>query len=122
YMHKRQAGITFIGWLVLLIPVAIVVYMAIRLVPVYLNHMKVTSAVKQAADESSGEAVVSPAAVRNSISRRLDIEGVSSPTMDQFRVARDGDEWVIEVSYETVEPLFGDISLLVTFDKRVVIQ
>jgi len=121
-MHKRQAGITFIGWLVLLIPVAIVAYMAIRLVPVYLNHMKVTSAVKQAADESSGEAVVSPSAVRNSISRRLDIEGVSSPTMDQFRVARDGDEWVIEVSYEKVEPLFGDISLLVTFDKRVVIQ
>ena len=42
--------------------------------------------------------------------------------MDQFHVARDGDEWVIEVSYEKVEPLFGDISLLVTFDKRVVIQ
>ena len=73
-----------------------------------------------AAEESAP--VVSPSAVRNSISRRLDIEGVSFPTMDQFRVARDGDEWVIEVSYEKVEPLFGDISLLVTFDKRVVIQ
>jgi hypothetical protein len=122
-MHKRQAGITFIGWLVLLVPVAIVVYMAIRLVPIYLNHMKVTNAVQQAAEESRIEGgAVSPTAVRSSISRRFDVEGVTDPRLEQIRVARDGDEWVIEVSYDRTAALFGDISLLVTFDKRVVIK
>ncbi len=121
-MHKRQAGITFIGWLVLMIPVAIVVYMAIRLVPIYLNHMKVSNAVQQAADESRSETTVSPAAVRSSISRRFDVEGVTDPTLEQIRVARDGDQWVIEVGYERVAPLFGDISILVSFDRRVVIR
>lgn len=121
-MHKRQAGITFIGWVVLMIPVAIVVYTAIRLIPIYLNHMKVSNAVEQAADESSGEASVSPGVVRNSISRRFDIEGITHPELDQIRVVRDGDEWVIEVDYEQIVPLFGQIDLLVTFDRRVVIQ
>lgn len=121
-MRARQAGITFIGWLVLLLPAAIVVYSAIRLTPIYLNHMKVANAVKQAADESRGETTVSPAAVRASISRRFDIESINHPTMDDIRVARDGNEWVIEANYERTAPLFAGIQLLVTFDQRVVIQ
>ena len=121
-MHKRQAGVTFIGWIVLLIPMAIVVYMAIRLVPIYLNHMKVASAVQQAADDARNEQTVSPTAVRNSIARRFDIEGVTRPEPSEVRVARDGEGWAIEVNYEQVAPLFGSIDLLVTFDKRVVIQ
>jgi hypothetical protein len=121
-MHKRQAGITFIGWLVLLVPVAIVVYGAIRLLPVYMNHFKVSKVVEQAADESSGEPSVNAAEVRRSIQRRLDIEGVEFPTLDEIKVARDGDQWAIEVDYERVAPLFGAINLLVVFNKRVVIQ
>lgn len=121
-MHKRQAGITFIGWLVLLVPVAIVAYMAIRLIPIYLNNVKVTKAVEQAADESRAEPTVSPGAVRSSISRRFDIEGITHPEIEQIRVARDGGEWVIEVAYDDMVPLFGHINLLVTFDRRVVIQ
>jgi hypothetical protein len=121
-MRKQQAGVTFIGWLVLLIPVAILGYAAIRLIPIYLTHMKVASTIKQAAEESRTEASVSPAAVRASIARRLDIVGVEYPTLDEIRVARDGDEWVIHASYERVAPMFGAIQLLVTFDQRVVIQ
>lgn len=121
-MHKRQAGITFIGWVVLLIPVVIVAYMAIRLVPIYLNHMKVSNAVEQAADEARGETTVSPGIVRNSLARRFDIEGITHPGPEEVRVVRDGDAWVIEVAYEDVAPLFGHIDLLVSFDRRVVIQ
>jgi len=121
-MHKRQAGITFIGWLVLLVPVAIVVYAAIRLLPVYMNHFKVARVVEQAADESRGETSINAAEVRRAIERRLDIEGVEFPTLDEIKVARDGDQWAIEVDYERIAPLFADINLLVVFNKRVVIQ
>jgi hypothetical protein len=121
-MRKAQAGVTFIGWLVLLIPVAIMGYAAIRLIPIYLNQMKVASAVKQAADEARTESTVSPAAVRAPIARRLDIESVQYPDMDHIRVARDGEEWIIETTYDQVVPLFGNIRLLVEFDQLVVIQ
>jgi hypothetical protein len=65
---------------------------------------------------------VSPTEVRRSIASRLDIEGVQYPDMDNIRVARDGDEWIIETTYDRAVPLFGNIQLLVTFDQLVVIQ
>ncbi len=40
-MRHTQRGVTFLGWLILLIPVAIVVYAGIRLTPIYLNYMRV---------------------------------------------------------------------------------
>lgn len=120
-MRKRQAGITFIGWVVLLIPVAIVVYAVIRLVPIYLTHVKVSKTVEQVAEEYS-DGVVSPGDVRAAIARRLDIESVAYPTLEQITVSRGPDGWVIQASYERTAALFGGIDLLVTFDKRVPIQ
>jgi hypothetical protein len=120
-MRRNQAGITFIGWVVLLIPIAIIVYCAIRLIPIYLNHMKVASSIEQVAAEARGD-TVSPAAIKSAISRRFDIESVYHPTMDDVSVTREGEGWVIQASYERTAPLFGGIDLLVTFDKRVPIQ
>src|SRR6516225_5797134 len=50
-MRNRQVGVTAIGWLFLLTPVAIVVYAGIRLAPVYLNYMKVAKAMDQVGNE-----------------------------------------------------------------------
>jgi hypothetical protein len=121
-MKRTQAGVTFIGWIVLLIPVAILLYTGIRLIPIYLNYVKVANAVEQAADENMGEARVNVSAVRNSIAKRFDIEGITHPDPSEIVVRRDGEDWVIEASYEHIAPLFAGIDLLVTFDKRAVIQ
>ena len=56
-MIRRQRGVTFIGWLILLIPVAIVGYVAIRLVPIYLNYMRVAHSVEQTAIEMKTDEV-----------------------------------------------------------------
>ena len=121
-MRRQQAGITFIGWIVLLIPIAIVVYAGIRLVPIYLNHMKVAKSVEQIADESGGGSAVNVGEVRRAIARRFDVEGISFPEPEDINVTREGEEWVIEAQYERVAPLFGGIQLLVAFDKRAAIQ
>lgn len=121
-MRRRQAGITFIGWIVLLVPVAIVVYAGIRLVPIYLNHMKVAKSVEQVADESGGGTPVNVAEVRRAIARRFDVEGIEFPEASDILVTRDGESWEIQATYDRVAPLFGSIQLLVTFDKRVPIR
>lgn len=120
-MRKHQAGITFIGWVLLMVPVAIVVYSLIRLVPIYLTHFKVSEAVENVAEEYA-DSTVNPGEVRAAIARRLNIESVEYPTLDQITVVRGPEGWVIEASYERTAALFGGIALLVTFDKRVPIQ
>lgn len=120
-MRRRQNGITFIGWLFLLVPVAIVVYGLIRLVPAYLNYMKVAKAVNQTAAEYKGEQV-NPQAVRNSLQRRWDVDGITFPLVSDVAVTRDGQKWVVEANYEDQVKLFSSISLLVQFDKRATLE
>jgi hypothetical protein len=121
-MRSRQAGITFIGWVFLLTPVAIVGYGAIRLTPVYLNYMKVVKTLKQTAEENKGESVLNPNAVRSSLNRRFNIEGVNYPSVNDVAVTRIGNSWTLSVDYEDSVPLFAGISLLVHFEKRAVVE
>jgi hypothetical protein len=118
-MRANQKGITFIGWIVLLVPVAIVAYAGIRLAPVYLNYMKVSRALDQVAAEARESETINAQALRRGLANRFDIDMVSYPKSDQVAFVREGQKWVAEAHYEDVAPLFGNVSLLVKFDKRV---
>lgn len=118
-MRARQRGITFIGWVVLLVPVAIVGYALIRTVPVYLNYMKVSKAMEQIATDSKGDDSLSVQALRVALEKRFDIDSVNYPKPDQISFVRDGQKWVAETHYEDVTPLFANVSILLRFDKRV---
>jgi hypothetical protein len=118
-MIARQRGVTFIGWLFLLIPVAIVGYIGIRLVPIYLNYMRVAHSVEQSAVElkSDDAATLTPLLIRATISKHFDIESISFPDVKDLSVTRDGSGWTIEAKYEDTAPIFGNISVIVDFDK-----
>jgi Domain of unknown function (DUF4845) len=116
-MRHRQRGITFIGWLFLLIPLAIVGYAGIRLTPLYLNYMRVAHSLQQIGqDERSDNSAQS---IRNAILRRFDIETINYPEAKDIDVRRDGSGWVIEAKYDDSVPLFANLSLQISFDKVV---
>lgn len=116
-MSGKQRGITFLGGLLLLIPIAIVVYAGIRLIPVYLNYERVARSLDATASSLSSASVVTPQSIRNSIDKQFDIETISFPTVNDVQIRRSGTGWVIEARYEDTAHLFGNISLLVDFDK-----
>jgi hypothetical protein len=115
--RNRQLGVTFIGWLFLLTPVAVVVYGGIRMAPLYLNYMKVVKALDQAGGELKGEA--SPQTIRAAIDRHFEIDMVDYPTTKDMKITRDGGAWVVESKYDDDAPLFANVSLHVVFDKIV---
>jgi Domain of unknown function (DUF4845) len=121
-MRSRQTGITFIGWVVLLIPVAILVFAGIKLAPLYMNQFKVARVMDQTADSNRGDETLSPQAVRGELERRFDIESVETPTPQDVVIEREGDNWIMIAQYDRETTLFGNISLLVHFNKRVVLQ
>src|SRR5215469_5189410 len=95
---QKQRGVTAIGWLVLLIPFAIVIYAGIRLAPVYLNYMKVSRTLNDVADEfRTGGAT--PDGIRNSISKHFEIDEVDYPTIKDIAITRDGRGWEVEAAY-----------------------
>jgi Domain of unknown function (DUF4845) len=117
-MRNRQRGVTAIGWLFLLTPIAIVGYAGIRLAPLYLNYMKVTRALEQVANDlktGGGD----PQGIRASVDRHFEIDMVEFPTTKDLKITREGAGWTVEMAYDDEAPLFSNISLHVTFDKIV---
>ena len=121
-MVSKQRGITMIGWLVLLVPIALLVYAGIRLTPVYLNYMKVTRSIEQTSRQLMEEDTVTAQSIRTTLQKHFDIESVDYPTVRDIAVRRDGKVWLIEAQYDDVAPLFSNLSLLVKFDKRATIE
>jgi hypothetical protein len=119
-MRHSQRGVTLIGWLFLIVPLAIVGYSAIRLAPVYLNYMRVSQSIAQTAQEFKGEDSGPNGAqsFRTALDKRFEIEGIDHPTVKEIDVHRDGDHWVAIADYEDLAPMFGNVSLLVQFHKE----
>jgi Domain of unknown function (DUF4845) len=117
-MRKHQRGITLIGWIILLVPVAIVFYAGIRLAPVYLNYMKVVHTLEQVSSEVRSDGATADG-IRNSIGKHFDIESLDYPDPKDLKVTRNDGVWQIQVDYEDQAPLFANLFILVTFNKTV---
>ena len=119
--HSRhsQRGVTFLGWLILLIPVAIVVYAGIRLTPIYLNYMRVAKSLDRLAQQQQDDGTTTAASLRAALDRSFDIETIEYPTTKDIDIHRDGDHWAAVADYQDMAPLFGNLSLQVQFHKEV---
>ena len=116
-MLKKQRGVTVIGWILLLIPIAVCEYAGIRLAPTYMTYGKVARVMEQTAKESSGE--TSQLLIRTALEKRLDIEIIEFPDTKDFVIRREGQSWVIEIAYEDPVPFFGNVTLVPKFEKSV---
>jgi hypothetical protein len=117
-MRNRQRGVTLIGWLVLLAPMALVIYAGIRVTPIYLNYMKVSKTLNEVASEFKAGGA-SPSAIGVTIDKHFEIDMVNYPTAKDIKITRDGSGWAVEAAYDDEAPLFDNISLHVSFDKIV---
>jgi hypothetical protein len=118
-MRSKQTGVTLIGWIILLTPMALCGYVGIRLTPVYLNYMKVARTLESVKTEFKGTDAGSQQVLRTSVEKNLNIESVDYPDIKDIKITRDGKSWVINASYDDQAPLFSNIFILVTFDKTV---
>ena len=117
-MRRYQRGVTFIGWIILMIPFAIVFYAGVRLTPVYLNYMKVVHALDTVAAEVPNEGATADG-IRNIVNKHFIVDEVDYPQAKDIRVVRDNGAWAMEASYDDQAPLFFNAAIIVTFDKKV---
>ena len=117
-MRKYQRGVTALGWLILLIPVAICVYAGIRVAPVYMNYMNVVHSLTMVSGEIDN-ASASATSIRTAVGKHFDVEYINYPDIKDLKITRDNGNWKIEANYDDQAPLFANVSILVTFDKTV---
>jgi hypothetical protein len=120
-MHK-QRGVTVIGWIVLLVPVAIVAYAGIRVGPEYLNYYKVSQALSETAVKLKSDETLNATTIKAALGKRFDTGYIDNPAPSDIVVTKVDRGWEMKADYETTAPLFGNLYLLMSFKKAVVID
>jgi hypothetical protein len=123
-MRSKQSGMTFLGLLVLIVVVGSWAYAAIRVVPMYLNYMKVAGTLEKVRDELDSNPGTTDFMIRKSIERHFDIEMVDEAVFNTSDVVikKDGGGFKVTANYEDTRPFVANIYFLVSFDKTVEIS
>ena len=117
----REAGVTAVGFIILAIFVGLFAFATIRLMPVYLNYMKVAGVLNGVFDEYDGQNPTG-SAIRMSISRRFGVESVSVISHREVKVIPDNAGYLVVANYDHTAPFIGNIHFTVKFNKEVLVR
>jgi hypothetical protein len=120
-MRQSQQGMTFIGLLCILALVGVIGYAGIRLVPVYLNYMKIARTLEVTATEAKGDNP-DPGNIRRLLERHWEIEDPTGIDLKDIEITKDDSGVEMHVVYDDTVPYVANVSLSVHFDKTVKVQ
>ena len=118
---RRQAGMTTLGLIILTFFIGIFAFAGIRLVPVYLNYMKIVGVVEGVGKEFDSTGATR-GMIRSSVSRRFDIESVSEITARDVKVTGKDGGFEVSATYSHKATFIANIYFVVDFDKRVIVR
>jgi Tfp pilus assembly protein PilE len=120
-MRHSQQGMTFIGLMCILALVGVIVYAGIRLVPVYLNYMKIARTMEMTAIEVK-DSNPDPGNIRRILERHWTVEDPTAVDVKDIEVTKDDSGVSMHVAYDDTVPYVANVSLSVHFDKTVKVQ
>ena len=120
-LRRNQRGMTFVGMLCILALVGMIGYAGLRLVPLYLNYMKVARSMDVTAAEFKGENP-DQAGIRRSLEKHWQIEDISGVEAKEVEIVKDDNGLSLHVAYDDAAPYIQNVSLAVHFDKTVKVQ
>lgn len=110
----RQKGMTAIGWMLLIALILALALLAMKLAPIYIDGMSVSSAVSSL-EEDAASFGKTPREIRRTLMKRLDINMVDQVTAEDIVITRTGNSVEVEVEYEQREHIVGNLDVVVTF-------
>lgn len=110
----RQQGLTLISLVFILGLIGFFTLLTFKIVPIYLDHGKVKSAL-EALKQMPDLQTLSEFEIRDSLTKRFNINYVYDVKQDDITVVRHGDYVKVDIEYETVVKLVGNLSALAEF-------
>lgn len=114
-LHKNeQKGMTLLGYVIVLCVIGFFALLLVRVAPLYLEYRSVVTIVDAVADEATAE--WTPAMIRNTIQKRLDVNNIKRIDSRDFVVSRDRGGATLSIDYEARTGFIGNLSLLMEFE------
>lgn len=114
---KQQAGASTLGILIVVLFFGSLLTLLIKLGPAYLDDYTVKEAL-QGLDGTENLARMTPADIRNLVSRRMSVNNVTGFDARDIVIERDGDRVVLSVDYEVRTSVIYNIDAVMSFSHR----
>ena len=111
---NNQNGMTAISWAAVLGLGAVMVLIALKLLPIYLEIFNVSSHVSKL-NEDGGLQDMSDEEILITLQKRFSIDNVESVKNDDVIITRDGSGVTVAVDYEVRKSLLGNVDAVVVF-------
>ena len=112
---QRQQGLTLLSIAFILALIAFFVLLTLKIAPIYIDHSKVVNALA-ALKETTDIQSKSEREVRNSLDKRFNMNYVYDVTQDDIKVTKRGNYLKVQIEYETVVKIVGNLSALAEFN------
>jgi len=119
-MRRGQQGLTLIGFMLVLVVAGCVAYLAMRIVPMYLEYFQVVKAMEGVAQEPGIE-TMDPDRIHNLLGRRFNIGYVETIDHKDVKIIRDTNGMRLTVDYDVRKPVVSNIDLIAHFQKTVTV-
>jgi len=114
----KQRGVTGGGFAALIALIILVVLLALKLFPVYMENFNISSSLNSLSNEN-GIADMKKTAIRELLLRRFSINNVKNVNKDHITIKKDKNGMTVGVVYEVRKPLVGNIDIVVYFNEHL---
>ena len=114
FSNKDQRGLTFLSIILILGLIAFFVLLTLKIAPIYMNHSKVVNALS-ALENMPDIEIMSKREIQISLNKRFDMNYVEKVGSDDITITKSSNYTKVEIEYEVVEKLVGNLSVLVEF-------
>lgn len=117
--QEQQKGMTFLGYVIVLGIIGFFAIMAMKLAPLYLEYQSVVKIMNGVAQEAT--AASTPASVRSTIQKRLDVNNITRINAKDFAIKRDRGT-TLSIDYEARTQFMGNLWFLLVFEHSVALR
>lgn len=118
----KNKGLTLIGFLIVLVVVLFFAYAGMRVIPMYLEYNAMIGAMNKLENDPMAKSK-SPNQIKDSIQRSLWVSYASNNIKNNnIRISKTTEGVKVRVAYEIREDFLGNIDIVGTFDRTVVLR
>ena len=120
--RNRQRGLSFMGLIALVGTLGFLAVIGLKLIPIYMDSWKIDGVMNAVISDTDINQQTRKQ-VLDSVIKRLDIESVDAVNYKNYKesltIKKSNNQTTIQVYYQVVTPLIGNLSLIAEFDKSV---
>lgn len=117
-LYQKQTGITGIGLMVIFFLIGFFVLLGIRMVPLYLNNIKVANIIS-GLDSIPQLGTKSIPEIKQAVNRRFEVDDVQFINGKDIKFERADQRLRVVAEYEARTQIFANVDIVVSFNESV---